>query len=120
MTERLIEKIDRLANEAGIKEVTPEIRRFAMLVRQDVVAQWPKQADVLWASTSAMQMVEEGHLVATYLSRRFIEDEFPHPLYPTPQQRAWVGLTDDERDHIVQNSLNVALSIEEKLKEKNT
>ena len=43
MTERLIEKIDRLANEAGIKEVTPEIRRFAMLVRQDVVAQWPKK-----------------------------------------------------------------------------
>ena len=42
MTERLIEKLDRLAAEAGIKEVTPELRRFALLVRADVVAEWPK------------------------------------------------------------------------------
>jgi hypothetical protein len=40
MTERLIEKFDRLAAEAGIKDVTPEIRRFAVLVRQDLVG-WP-------------------------------------------------------------------------------
>jgi hypothetical protein len=32
MTERLIEKIDRFAAEANIKEVTPEIRMFAWLV----------------------------------------------------------------------------------------
>lgn len=84
MIERLIEKIDRLANEAGIKEVTPEIRRFAMLVREDdLTAQW----DVLWASTSAMQLVEEGHLVATYLSRRFIEGEFMHPLYSIVKEK---------------------------------
>jgi hypothetical protein len=38
----LIEKLDRLAAEAGIKEVTPELRRFALLVRADLVAQ-PKQ-----------------------------------------------------------------------------
>jgi len=38
MTERLIEKLDRLANEAGIKDVTPEIRKFALLVRADVVS----------------------------------------------------------------------------------
>ena len=43
MTERLIEKLDRLATEAGIQEITPEIRKFALLVREDVVAQWPKQ-----------------------------------------------------------------------------
>ena len=43
MTERLIEKLDRLAAEAGIKEVTPELRRFALLVRADVVAEWPKE-----------------------------------------------------------------------------
>jgi hypothetical protein len=43
MTERLIEKLDRLGVEAGIKEMTPEIRRFALLVRQDVVAGWPKR-----------------------------------------------------------------------------
>lgn len=41
MSERLIEKIDRLGAEAGIETMTPEIRRFALLVRQDTVAQWP-------------------------------------------------------------------------------
>jgi hypothetical protein len=43
MTERLIDKLDRLGAEAEIKEMTPEIRMFAMLVRQDVVAGWPKR-----------------------------------------------------------------------------
>ena len=41
MSERLIEKIDRLGTEAGVETMTPEIRRFALLVRQDTVAQWP-------------------------------------------------------------------------------
>ena len=31
MTERLIAKLDRLGAEAGIKEMTPEIYRFAQL-----------------------------------------------------------------------------------------
>ena len=43
MTERIIEKIDRLGAEAGIETMTPEIRRFAMLVREDVVAQWAQR-----------------------------------------------------------------------------
>ena len=43
MTERLIEKLDRLATEAGIDAITPEIRRFALLVRKDLVAEWPAQ-----------------------------------------------------------------------------
>jgi hypothetical protein len=43
MTERLIAKIDRLGAEAGIETMTPEIRQFALLVRQDVVAQWPQR-----------------------------------------------------------------------------
>ena len=46
MTERIIDKLDRLGVEAEIKEMTPEIRRFALLVRQDVVAGWPKRAAV--------------------------------------------------------------------------
>jgi len=39
MGERLIEKLDRLGAEAGIQGMTPEIRRFALLVRADMVAQ---------------------------------------------------------------------------------
>ena len=40
MTERLIAKLDRLANEAGIKDVTPEIYRFAQLLNDDKLKQW--------------------------------------------------------------------------------
>ena len=43
MTERLIEKLDRFGVEAEIKEMTPEIRRFAMIVRNDMLQVWPKR-----------------------------------------------------------------------------
>jgi hypothetical protein len=43
MDERLMEKLARLGAEAGIKQMTPEINRFFMLVRADVVAQWPER-----------------------------------------------------------------------------
>jgi hypothetical protein len=71
MTERLIEKIDRLANAAGIKEVTPEIRRFAMLVREDVVAQWPQRE---WVGLTEQE--ETGILLSSktvYSAMKFTE-----------------------------------------------
>ena len=43
MGERLMAKLDRLGAEAGIKQMTPEIYRLSMLVRADVVAQWPQR-----------------------------------------------------------------------------
>ena len=43
MTERLIEKLDRLGAEAGIKQMTPEVYRFALDVRKDLVSEWPKR-----------------------------------------------------------------------------
>ena len=43
MGERLIPKLDRIGAEAGIKQMTPEMYNFAMLVRADVVAQWPER-----------------------------------------------------------------------------
>ena len=43
MDERLMAKLDRLGAEAGLKQMTPEIYRFSMLVRADVVAQWPER-----------------------------------------------------------------------------
>jgi hypothetical protein len=55
MTERLIDKLDRLGAVAEIREMTPEIRRFAMLVRQDVVEGWPKREWVGLTDEEAMQ-----------------------------------------------------------------
>jgi hypothetical protein len=43
MAERLIEKLDRLGTEAGIKQMTPEVYRFALDVRKDLVSEWPKR-----------------------------------------------------------------------------
>ena len=40
MTERLITKLDRLGAEAGIKEMTPEVYRFAQLLNDDKLKQW--------------------------------------------------------------------------------
>jgi hypothetical protein len=40
MSKGIIEKLDRLGKEAGIQEMTPEIRRFALLVRSDMASGW--------------------------------------------------------------------------------
>ena len=40
MTERLIAKLDRLGAEAGIKEMTPEVYRFAQLLNDEKMEQW--------------------------------------------------------------------------------
>jgi hypothetical protein len=40
MSERLIAKLDRLGAEAGIKEMTPEIYRFAQLLNDEKMKQW--------------------------------------------------------------------------------
>ena len=55
MGERLIPKLDRIGAEAGIKQMTPEIYNFAMLVRADVVAQWPERP---WVGLTVEEMNE--------------------------------------------------------------
>ena len=50
MGERLIEKLDRLGAEAGIKEMTPEIYRFAQLLNDEKMKQWDEwRANREWA-----------------------------------------------------------------------
>ena len=40
MGERLMAKLDRIGAEAGIKQMTPEIYRFAHLLNEDKLKQW--------------------------------------------------------------------------------
>lgn len=47
MTERILDKIDRLGAEAGIQVMTPEIRRFALLIRADMLKTMPTGLDGL-------------------------------------------------------------------------
>ena len=64
MSERLIEKIDRLGAEAGIKEITPEIRRFALLVRQDTVA-WHNKLEAVGAINDTIHAIEDSRNFTT-------------------------------------------------------
>ena len=61
MTERLIEKLDRLGAEAGIQQMTPEVYRFALDVRKDLVAEWPKRP---WVDLSDSQIEQVYYDVA--------------------------------------------------------
>lgn len=64
MGERLMAKLDRLGAEAGIKQMTPELYKFSMLVRADVVAQWPQRewVDLTDAEKDGKRLLENGLL----------------------------------------------------------
>ena len=79
---------------------------------RQAIAEAEKQEPVGWIDS-------KGNMICTKIN------ESCNPLYTTPQQRTWVGLTDDE----MQDCLNglptqtidvYARRIEAKLKEKNT
>ena len=55
MGERLMEKLARLGAEAGIKQMTPEIYKFSMLVRADTVEQWPQRE---WVGLTELEKAE--------------------------------------------------------------
>ena len=59
MTERLIAKLDRLGAEAGIKEMTPEIYRFAQLLNDEKLKQWDEwRANREWVGLTDEEMME--------------------------------------------------------------
>lgn len=59
MTERLITKLDRLGAEAGIKEMTPEVYRFAQLLNEDKLKQWDEwKAKREWAGLTAEEVLQ--------------------------------------------------------------
>jgi uncharacterized protein YeaC (DUF1315 family) len=71
MGERLMAKLDRLGAEAGIKQMTPEIYRFSMLVRADVVAQWP-QREWVDLTEDQIKVIEEMALTKQWAIRMTI------------------------------------------------
>jgi hypothetical protein len=81
----------------------------------------PEQEPVAWRYRWS---VEGGNWVwnyATYIERQ--KDDRCEPLYTTPPQRTWVGLTDEEMQSIAFESadaLSAVFVTEAKLKEKNS
>ena len=111
---------EALANEA--------LEKMAENARELGLDYEPEQEPVAWAKFSA-----KGNIV-DLLSEP--DDDYT-PLYTTPPQRTWVGLTDDEIEHafktnsvMVDNgnaymvaglrAVNIAQAIEAKLRSKNT
>jgi hypothetical protein len=111
---------EALANEA--------LEKMAENARELGLDYEPEQEPVAWAKFSA-----KGNII-DLLSEP--DDDYT-PLYTTPPQRTWVGLTDEEIEYafktnsvMVDNgnaymvaglrAVNIAQAIEAKLKEKNT
>jgi hypothetical protein len=87
---------------------------------EEALAQ-PEQEPVAWRYRWS---VEGGNWVwnyATYIERQ--KDDRCEPLYTTPPQRTWIGLTDAEIGEIYRvgwaANMELARAIEAKLKEKN-
>jgi hypothetical protein len=74
----------------------------------------PEQEPVAW-------IMPDGKTVNKW-GLKFYGGQAGEPLYTTPQQRTWVGLTDEERDDLLDNYITAegrARAIEAKLKQKN-
>jgi hypothetical protein len=94
----------------------------ALRAAADLLAQ-PEQEPVAWA------MYQRGRLQSFWLDKgdaydfEFTSEHEWKPLYTTPPQRTWVGLTDKEVAEIVIYPMNktddLVRIIEAKLKEKN-
>jgi hypothetical protein len=85
---------------------------------RDRLAQ-PEQEPVAW-----MVYTQDGQSVYVTDNPIDVQDgQRALPLHPTPPQRPWVGLTDEERylnDGRTEEEIEYARAIENKLKQKNT
>jgi hypothetical protein len=95
-----------------------------------------KNLDAITAIKEALAQPEQEPVISTWVLREVYFDEDGEPtMHRSPPQRTWVGLTDDERDHLtglhlyavkgqveawIEGVDDFAQAIEAKLKEKNT
>jgi hypothetical protein len=85
------------------------LEAFAKLVAAKAIAELESQEPVAWMDADGNVSDNNDHKC------------FPIPLYTTPPQRTWVGLTEDDEipwDGV--DAKSFAKAIEAKLKEKNT
>jgi hypothetical protein len=116
---------DRYFYEAGFEEGRQQgmkqERALWELARigQEIEAEAEKQEPVAWGMEG-----KDGFIFDVICPAEHEREEggYTTPLYTTPQQRTWVGLTDEEVKKIAYNNIEVkvARAIEAKLKEKNT
>ena len=98
----------------------------AMDACRKVLAQ-PEQEPVAWSywqsclNDDGTQTAPWVHRLSKFKPNESIINKDIVPLYTTPPQRTWVGLTDEERQDIaLEVPMDAVLITEAKLKEKNT
>ena len=119
------EEIIEMAKQAGFERLghtaedwvchLEDIEEFTKLVAEKAIKEalaQPKQEPMAWFSTGPARMFHWTSDKPAY------GDDWV-PLYTTPPQREFVGLTDEERDEICLGDESIARSIEAKLREKN-
>jgi hypothetical protein len=104
--------------ELGKEGVDRHVKAIAAI--KDALAQ-PEQEPVAWS------MFKRGRLESFWMDKgdaydyEFTSEHEWKPLYTTPPQRQWVGLTDEERQDIaLEVPMDAVCITETKLKEKNT
>lgn len=137
MAERLIEKLDRLGAEAGIKQMTPEIYKFAQLLNDARLKDWENATYWYYDKDGKLYSSNEVKLRISSKDNNLHFGDVPqyvkdlHGLLPLSIKRPWVGLTDDERNDCLVSAdpcetlaepeaRQLIEDVEAKLKEKNT
>ena len=88
---------------------------------EEALAKQKQGEPVAWAHKEGLESISDFD-ASIYANGGF---DNAIPLYTTPQQRTWVGLTDEEKRHLFDREdysgwLDYINAIEAKLKEKNT
>ena len=118
--ERLVDSINMASNPMSVKsrEALKNVREMKTIMTKEALAQ-PEQEPVAW-------MDKDGDVLsASVIDGNGLRNI---PLYTTPPQRTWVGLTDEELQPIADEYRilfggwvkDFARVIEDKLKDKNT
>jgi len=113
MTERLMEKLARLGAEAGIKQMTPEINRFFMLVRADVVAQWPERPVDFGPQPDMDEILV--HKISEEVLECTVEDFLEHgtlSFFMPFQYSTWESASDGLGGKPVNDPLTIYMSID--------
>ena len=120
------EEMIELAKQAGFERLGhtaedwvchfEDIEEFTKLVADFTKNSQPEQEPMAWISTGTARMI---HWTA---DKPAYGDDWV-PLYTTPPQRKWVGLTEDEVNDLYNEGMGIHATIEAteaKLEEKNT
>ena len=114
--ERLVDANNMASNPMGIKSrvMLKNVGEMKTIMTKEALAQ-PEQEPVAWMNDSTPSGIFARHMEGAKNFGCTI------PLYTAPPQRTWVGLTDDEVEHLRNDQpWWMVRDIEAKLKEKNT